>query len=118
MPICIKKIEALHQQMDVLGVKEEDLIEKFILGSGKGGQKMNKTSSCVYIQHKLTGLQVKCQATRSREINRFLARRELCLLLEEQQLGIHSKRQQKIAKVRRQKRKRARRAQAKVADKQ
>ena len=79
--------------MAKLRISEEDLVEKFILGSGAGGQKINKTSSCVYLKHVPSGVEVKCQAHRSREMNRFLARHELCDRLE----GI---RQQKIrAKV-------------------
>src|SRR5690242_21649122 len=78
-----EKIDALHERMHKLGVTEEDLIEKFILGSGKGGQKINKTSSCVYLKHKPSGIEIKCQRERSREMNRFLARKELCEQLEE-----------------------------------
>jgi len=64
--------------MKQLGIDEDDLIEKFILGSGKGGQKVNKTSSCVYLKHLPTGIEVKCQQGRSRELNRYVARYELC----------------------------------------
>jgi len=109
-----EKLEELHKQMELLEIKEEDLVEKFILGSGKGGQKINKTSSCVYIKHIPTGLEIKCQETRSRDQNRFLARRELCSRIEEIKKGIRSERQQKIEKIRRQKRRRTRRSQEKV----
>ena len=109
-----EKLEELQNRMSLLEIKEEDILEKFILGSGKGGQKINKTSSCVYIKHLPTGIEIKCQETRSREMNRFLARRELCLRIEEQKEGVRSERQQKIEKIRRQKRKRSRRAQEKV----
>ncbi|HEY1123582.1 MAG TPA: peptide chain release factor-like protein [Haloferula sp.] len=68
--------------MAKLRISDEDLVEKFILGSGSGGQKINKTSSCVYLKHVPSGLEVKCQAGRSREMNRFLARHELCDRLE------------------------------------
>ncbi|MCB1118861.1 MAG: peptide chain release factor-like protein [Chlamydiia bacterium] len=70
------------ERLTRLGIEEDDLIEKFILGSGKGGQKMNKTSSCVYLHHPLTGIEVKCQQERSRELNRLLARQILCDRLE------------------------------------
>ena len=104
--------------MERLGVKEEDLVEKFILGSGSGGQKINKTSSCVYLKHLPTGIEVKCQQNRSRELNRLLARRELCEKLEESLFKEKSKKQQAIEKIRRQKRRRSRKAQAKIlADK-
>ena len=68
--------------MAKLRITDDDLVEKFILGSGSGGQKINKTSSCVYLKHIPSGLEVKCQAGRSREMNRFLARHELCDRLE------------------------------------
>ncbi|MEK7953687.1 peptide chain release factor-like protein [Luteolibacter sp. Y139] len=63
-------------------IAEDDLVEKFILGSGAGGQKINKTSSCVYLKHIPSGIEVKCQSHRSREMNRFQARHELCDRLE------------------------------------
>ena len=103
-----EKREALRRRMESLGLFEKDLTEKFIRGSGHGGQKINKTSSCVYLQHRPTGLEVKCQAERSRAMNRFLARRELCAQMEEIQLGERSERQQRIEKIRRQKRRRSR----------
>jgi len=104
--------------MAALGVAEEDLVEKFILGSGSGGQKINKTSSCVYLKHEPTGLEVKCQANRSREMNRYHARKELCDRLDEIRQGKASARQQEMEKIRRQKRRRSRRSkQRSVADK-
>ena len=96
-------------RMLALGIREPELDEKFILGSGKGGQKVNKTSSCVYLRHRSTGLEVKCGQTRFREQNRFLARRELCARLETRQCGEQSARRQAIEKIRRQKRRRSRR---------
>ena len=108
-PVSQIKKDALTARMLALGIREPELEEKFILGSGKGGQKVNKTSSCVYLRHPPTGLEVKCGQTRSREQNRFLARRELCDRLEARQRGAQSARQQAIAKIRRQKRRRSRR---------
>jgi protein subunit release factor B len=109
-----EKIEELQGRMELLGIRDEDLVEKFILGSGKGGQKINKTSSCVYLKHLPSGFEIKCQKSRSREMNRFFARRELCIFIEEQREGIKSERQQRFEKIRRQKRKRSKRAQEKV----
>ena len=111
-----KKKDDIHEQMQRLGIEEKDLIEKFILGSGKGGQKINKTSSCVYLKHIPSGMEVKCQRSRSREDNRLLARRELCEKMEEKREGIRSEKQQKIEKIRRQKRRRSRKAQQKVLE--
>ena len=72
----------LAQMMLHCNLKQEDLVEKFVVGSGKGGQKVQKTSSCVYLKHIPTGIEVKCQRTRSREQNRMYARLELCQKLE------------------------------------
>ncbi len=72
----------LEHKMESLNIREEDIVEKFIRSSGKGGQKVNKTSSCVYVKHLPTGIEVKCMKERSQSINRFLARRELVERLE------------------------------------
>ncbi len=103
-------------QMDKLDVNESDITEKFIRGSGSGGQKINKTSSCVYLKHEPSGIEVKCQKGRSRDMNRLLARRELCEQLEERLLGEKSKRQQRMEKIRRQKRRRSRRQKERMLD--
>ena len=107
--ITAEKKQALEARMTKLGVRESDLVEKFILGAGKGGQKLNKTSSCVYLCHTPSGIEVKCQRERSRELNRFLARRELCDRVEAKITGIKTARQQATEKIRRQKRRRSRR---------
>jgi protein subunit release factor B len=110
-----EKWEELEARMLRLKIQEGDLIEKFILGSGSGGQKINKTSSCVYIKHIPTGIEVKCQSTRSRELNRLYARRELCEKLEELLFKEKSSKQMESEKIRRQKRRRSRRSQGKNA---
>ena len=104
-----EKREALKLRMASLGILEDDIVERFIRGTGHGGQKINKTSSCVYLHHQPSGIEIKCQAQRSREMNRFLARREICDRIEEITEGRRSKRQQRIEKIRRQKRRRSRR---------
>lgn len=98
--------------MAALGIREEDLAEKFIRSSGKGGQHVNKTSTCVWLKHVPTGTEVKCMAERSQAMNRFLARRELVERIEAL-AGIPSRRETAAAKVRKQKAKRKRRAQDK-----
>lgn len=108
--ISPEKQAALAERMATLGVTEDDLVEKFILGSGSGGQKINKTHSCVYLKHAPSGIEIKCQSSRSRETNRYHARRELCDELDERRLGRESKRRQAIEKIRRQKRRRSRRS--------
>lgn len=110
------KWDALEAKMNELGISEDDLVEKFILGSGSGGQNLQKTSSCVYLKHIPTGIEVKCQKERSRHMNRFLARRELCEKIEAQVFQVKTKKMQEIAKLRRQKKKRSKRAQAKVLE--
>jgi peptide chain release factor len=109
-----EKLDALHTRMQEIGIKEEDLIEKFILGSGSGGQKINKTSSCVYLKHIPSGIEIKCQKERSREMNRYYARKELCQRLEEKDKNIQSERQMLVEKIRRQKRRRSRRSKEKM----
>ena len=109
-----EKQEDLSRCMEELQIRESDLIEKFILGSGKGGQKINKTSSCVYLKHIPTGIEVKCQRDRSRELNRYYARRELCEKLSERLENVKSERQQMVEKIRRQKRRRSRRSKEKM----
>ena len=106
----------LLEKMERLGIREEDLLEKFILGSGKGGQKVNKTSSCVYIKHIPTGIEVKCQQERSRELNRYIARSMLCDEIQEKIHHEKSAKQHEFEKIRRQKRRRSRKAQLKVLE--
>jgi peptide chain release factor len=109
-----EKYDDLHERMEKLGIKEDDCIEKFILGSGSGGQKINKTSSCVYLKHIPTGIEIKCQRERSRELNRYYARRELCNRIEEKIDKKKSERQQVVEKIRRQKRRRSRKSKEKM----
>ncbi len=109
-----EKLDELQARMDRLGIKQDDLIEKFILGSGKGGQKINKTSSCVYLKHIPTSIEIKCQRDRSREMNRYYARKELCDRIEESISEEKSERQKAIEKIRRQKRRRSRKSKEKM----
>jgi protein subunit release factor B len=117
-PVSAEKIAALEQSMATLGIREEDLLEKFVRGSGSGGQKINKTSNCVFLKHLPTGVCIKCQIDRSREMNRFLARRELCDQLDAIRQGKAIAKTQAIEKLRRQKRPRSQRSkQRSIADK-
>ena len=106
----------MEARMEKLGITEDSMVEKFIQGNGSGGQKINKTASCVYLKHTPSGIEIKCQQQRSRELNRFLARRELCERLEEIRDGKKSTRQQAMEKIRRQKRRRSRRAKNRMLD--
>jgi peptide chain release factor len=109
-----EKWQQLEERMRSLEIFEDDLVEKFILGSGSGGQKINKTSSCVYLKHLPTGIEVKCQKDRSRDVNRYLARKELCDRLAEKQYQIKTEKQHLAEKIRRQKRRRSRRSKEKM----
>lgn len=110
------KWDILAERLNRLEIKDEDLIEKFILGSGSGGQKINKTASTVYLKHLPTGIEVKCGRERSRDLNRFLARKELCDKLEKKLLGEQSAKDKELAKIRKQKKRRSRRSQQKVLE--
>jgi len=110
------KEEALRAKMEGLGIFEEDIVEKFVRSSGRGGQKVNKTSSCVYLKHIPTKIEVKCQKERSQSLNRFLARRILADKIETMIKKKESEEQQRIEKIRRQKRKRSKRAKLKMLE--
>ena len=96
--------------MAALGVREDEIEETFVRSGGHGGQKVNKSSSCVMLLHRPTGLRVKCQTTRHQALNRFLARRLLLDKIERMQKGYVEAERSEIEKIRRQKRKRSRRA--------
>ena len=114
-PETIQKIKAL---MDEASVYEDDLEESFILGGGPGGQKTNKTSSVVRLAHEPSGIAVKCGESRSREDNRWLARRTLAETILEREHVRKSAARQQAEKIRRQKRRRSRRQKQKMlADK-
>jgi len=114
-PETIERIKAL---MEEASVYDEDLEESFILGGGPGGQKTNKTSNVVRLSHEPSGLMVRCGETRSRETNRWLARRMLAELILEREKGRKSAVRQAAEKIRRQKRRRSRRQKQKMlADK-
>lgn len=101
--VSLEKNRWLKERMKSLNIREEDILEKFVRSSGKGGQKVNKSSSCVYLKHLPSGIEIKCMKDRSQSINRFLARRELIERIEEK-MGIEktefSKMRKKKAKAR------------------
>ena len=112
------KEKALAEKMEALNIREEDIEESFIRSSGKGGQHVNKTSTCVYLKHLPTRIEVKCQQERSQSLNRYRARVLLAKKIEQLVKGRESEEIQRIEKIRRQKRKRSKRAKEKMlADK-
>ena len=104
-----EKNRKLHERMEALGIYEKDIEEKFIRSSGRGGQKVNKTSTCVYLRHIPTGCEIKCMKERSQSLNRFQARRELMRRVEKR-LGRLTPEDRTLDRVRRKKSKRKKRA--------
>ena len=115
-PVSEKKQQGLRDKMERLGIRDEDLEESFVRSGGPGGQNVNKVSTCVLLKHRPTGLIVKCQKERTQAMNRYWARRMLTEKLEAQVLGRESEDARRIARIRRQKRKRSRRAKNKILD--
>jgi len=107
-----EKNKWLQERMEALGIYERDIEEKFVRSSGSGGQKVNKTSTCVYLKHIPTGIEVKWMEERSQSLNRFLARRELAQRIE-RLLGKLTVKDREIEKTKRQKLKRKKRAKLK-----
>ena len=105
-----EKQSALLAEMKALNIKETDIAETFILGSGKGGQKQNKSHTCVQLRHIPTGIIIKCQKSRERELNRFFARRQLCEQLTHQDPMKQSQKEVTIANKIKQKKRRKRRS--------
>jgi len=104
MPSDPRLPEHLSLRMKRLGLQERDLVERFIRGSGPGGQKINKTSSCVQLRHLPTGIEIKCQQSRSLLANRVKARDLICDLVEQRELKRQARRRFEAEKRRRQKR--------------
>lgn len=114
--VSLEKEKALREKMVRLGIREQDIVESFIRSKGPGGQNVNKTSTCVYLKHIPTGTEVKCQKERAQVLNRYIARKILVNKIENQVLGKLSEEQQRIEKLRRQKRRRSRKAKLKMLE--
>ena len=111
-PVSEEKNRWLKERMKTLGIYEKDIEEKFIRSSGSGGQKVNKTSTCVHLKHIPTGIEIKWMRERKQSLNRFLARRELVMRIEKLS-GQLAPEKIKVEKVKRQKLKRKKRARLK-----
>lgn len=116
MTVSLSKKKALDAKMLKLGLLESDIEEKFIRSSGKGGQKVNRTSSCVYLKHLPSGIEVKCQIARTQVENRFFARRILCDKFQSQILKIETQKERDAYKRRKQKKRRSRKAKQKMIE--
>lgn len=101
------KAHDLESRMRRWGIRENDIIEKFVRSQGAGGQNVNKTSTCVYLRHVPTGIEVKCQQERSQAQNREAARRLLVGKVERFFLGKVETQRAQREKIRRQKRRRS-----------
>jgi protein subunit release factor B len=115
-PVSAEKENQLAHRMAALRVSEADIQESFVRSGGHGGQNVNKVSTCVMLMHRPTGVQVKCQESRQQGLNRYHARQLLLDKIEARQNGFVAAERATIEKIRRQKRKRSRRAKARMLE--
>ncbi len=99
----------LLRRMAELEVREEELEERFVRSSGRGGQHVNKTATCVQVRHLPSGIEARCGRVRSQSLNRFLARRELLEKIARSR-GLATTEDTRSAKIRKQKARRQRRS--------
>ncbi len=117
-PVSLEKEKALRSKLDSLNIFERDIDESFIRSGGHGGQNVNKVATCVFLRHRPTGIEVKCQKARTQGMNRYHARVMLFEKIDRAIKGRESEAAKKIAKIRRQKSRRSRRSREKIlADK-
>ena len=108
--------EKLKAWMHELGIEENEIDEQFIIASGRGGQKLQKTSSCVRLVYLPSNIVIRCQESRSREMNRFLARRRLCEKIDGIKNREKSAKRKQQEKIRRQKARRSRKSKEKMLE--
>lgn len=114
--ISKQKLEALDRRLAELKISADDLTIKAVLGSGPGGQKINKSASTIYVKHHPTGIEVKCGKERSRSLNHYRALQLLCDKIEAMIHGELSRKAKEIAKIRKQKQRRSRKVQKKLVE--
>ena len=115
-PVSPEKEKVLRAKLDSLGIYEKDIHESFVRSGGHGGQNVNKVATCVHLRHTPTGIEVKCQKTRTQGLNRYYARVLLYEKIESSIKGKESEEEKRIAKIRRQKRRRSKRAKEKMLE--
>lgn len=108
--------EKFLEKAEKLNINPEEIREFFVRGSGKGGQKINKTSSCVVLVHQPTKIETKCQRYREQSKNRISAYKLLILKIEEKLLGEESEKARKIFRLRKQKQRRSKKAKEKILE--
>jgi len=113
-PVAAVKSDALVARMKALGIRESDIDESFVRSGGKGGQNVNKVSTCVVLVHRPSGTRVKCQLERTQAMNRHRAREMLADKIERHVLAQQRAAEAAVAKARRQKRRRSRAAKEKI----
>jgi protein subunit release factor B len=109
-------VDAFTGRLSELGLRREDLVEKFIRSAGKGGQNVNKTSTCVYLKHLPTGIEVKCQQERSQAMNRIAALGLLAQKIAQAAIRVKEARKQAQEKERRRKRPRPARLKERILE--
>lgn len=106
--------EEIENRLAALGTSRAEVEERFIRGAGPGGQKINKASSCVWLQHRPTGIEVRCQRERSQTRNREIAWNELCEKLEARRAAAKAQVRAEREKERRRKRQKSRAQKARM----
>ena len=114
--VGLDKKKDLRNKLFALGIREEDIIEKFIRSKGPGGQNVNKTSTCVYLKHIPSGIEIKCQQERVQALNRYIARIILAEKIEAAKLKKAWLRKQELEKLRRKMRRRSKRAKLRLQE--
>ena len=111
------QIEAdVRERLAALGVQPEEIEERFVRGAGPGGQKINKTASTIWLRHRPTGLEVRCQRERSQTVNRALAWEALCAKLEERHRTAAAAQQADRAREQRRRRQKSRGQKARMIE--
>ena len=106
----------IDEKLAALGISAADVEERFVRGAGPGGQKINKTSSTVWLRHRPTGIEVRCQRERSQAANRELAWEELVAKLAERQRAAAAARQDEVERNRRRNRPKSRGQKARMVE--